>query len=281
MTPQKKISILTTLSLMVLLVITGSIRIWAQAEYTEYKNAKGFVERDYGNGIVMVHIPAGKFSMGALTMASPMGNVHRVHLDGYWIGKHEVTMAQYKTFVSKTGYKPLPEFALKFSPGENYPAIGVSWEDATAYCKWLSGKLGVNVKLPTEAQWEKAARGTEKRQYPWGEDEPDKTRANFGNHVGTTSAVGSYPEGISPYGLLDMAGNVFEWCRDWYDSRYYLTPPDENPTGPGSGINRVLRGGSWSSGKIYLRCASRYSSVPTFGGAITGFRLCQEGISKN
>lgn len=162
------------------------------------------------------------------------------------------------------------------SPGDSRPVVGVSWEDAAAYCKWLSGKLGVQFKLPTEAQWEKAARGTDGRKYPWGNTEPDKTLANFGYEVDKTTPVGSYPKGASPYGLLDMAGNVREWCRDWYRKRYYKSAPDKNPTGPKSGSSRVYRSGSWGDGASDLRCAYRYSSEPSYRSDALGFRLCQD-----
>jgi formylglycine-generating enzyme required for sulfatase activity len=120
------------------------------------------------------------------------------------------------------------------------------------YCEWLSHKTGTNFKLPTEAQWEKAARGTDGRKYPWGSRESDETLANFNEKIGKTTPVGSYPAGASPYRLLDMSGNVWEWCSDWYGSGYYKNSPKENPTGPRSGPGRVLRGGD------------------------VGFRLCQD-----
>jgi iron(II)-dependent oxidoreductase len=153
---------------------------------------------------------------------------------------------------------------------------GVSREDAAAYCKWLSGKLGVrfNFKLPTEAQWEKAARGTDARNYPWGNRKPDKILANFASNK--TSPVGSYIQGASPYGLLDMAGNVWEWCQDLYDGKYYHSSPDKNPTGPKSGTIRVMRGGSWDVRAVILRCSYRRYVVLSGRDGDVGFRLCQD-----
>jgi formylglycine-generating enzyme required for sulfatase activity len=295
MTIQKKQIILTTFSLAALLFLLQLFQVSAQVEregdkateskaIKEYKNDKGFLERDYGDGIIMVYIPPGKFTMGSFTIGSYEGinhekPTHDVYLDGYWMGKYEVTLAQYKAFVSETGHQALPSYASKYSPGDNHPVVGISWEDAAAYCKWLSGKLGVrfNFKLPTEAQWEKAARGTDNREYPWGNKVPDKTLANFASNVGKTVPVGSYSGGASPYGLLDMAGNVWEWCQDWYDGKYYhLTASITNPPGPQVGISRVMRGGCWGSGAIFLRCAARYGIAPSFRGIIIGFRLCQD-----
>lgn len=136
--------------------------------------------------------------------------------------------------------------------------------------------MEVKFKFPREAQWEKAARGTNNCKYPWGDKEPGKTLANFASNAGKTSPVGSYPEGASPYGLLDMAGNVREWCQDWYDAKYYLAPPYKNPTGPKVGIKSVLRGCCWGSGAVFLRCADRYGALPSFRGVIVGIRLCQD-----
>jgi formylglycine-generating enzyme required for sulfatase activity len=156
------------------------------------------------------------------------------------------------------------------------PVVGISWDDARAYCDWLSDKTGLNFKLPTEAQWEKAARGIESRKYPWGDQEPDETLANFGTKIGKTTLVGSYPKGVSFYGLLDIAGNVWEWCRDWYDVGYYKNSPLKNPQGPASGSNHVVRGGGWDYVAWYLRCTDRdYITIPGRGSRV-GFRLCME-----
>jgi formylglycine-generating enzyme required for sulfatase activity/predicted Ser/Thr protein kinase len=242
-----------------------------------YDNEKGFKEADYDDGIIMVYIPSGKFTMGSKDNSTEKPP-HSVYLDGYWIGKYKVTAAQYKAFISETGHQALPSYVSKYSPKDNHPVIGGSWEDATAYCKWLSGKLGVrfNFKLPTEAQWEKAARGIDGREYPWGNNKPDETLANFASKVGKTAPVGSCPIGASPFGLLDMAGNVWEWCRDWFDENYYQSSPDKNPTGPKSGSSRVVRGGSWGSVAGYLRCANRFVAGPSYRGYVVGFRLCQD-----
>jgi formylglycine-generating enzyme required for sulfatase activity/predicted Ser/Thr protein kinase len=253
-------------------------------------------ETDFDDGIIMVSIPPGKFGMGS----NDYGNEkppHEVYLDGYWMGKYEVTVKQFGLFVKDTGYVTEAESSggayawtgqtweknkdinwknPGFKQEDNHPVVCVSWNDVSEYCKWLSGKKGVNFKLPTEAQWEKAARGTDGRKYPWGDPEPDETLANFNFKIEKTTPVDSYPKGASPYGLLDMAGNAWEWCSDWYGSDYYRNAPKENPTGPKSGPYRVLRGGGWGYYAGDLRCSSRFYDRPSYRYYDVGFRLCQD-----
>ncbi|NIM16214.1 MAG: SUMF1/EgtB/PvdO family nonheme iron enzyme, partial [Candidatus Aminicenantes bacterium] len=194
-----------------------------------YKNEKGFWEADYGDGIVMVYIPPGEFTMGSYDYDGEKPP-HTVYLDGYWMGKYAVTFDQYDKYCGET-YQEEPN-DKGWGRGKR-PVINVSWDDAVDYCRWLSGKIGLTFKLPTEAQWEKAARGTDGRTYPWGNKKPDKKLAKFREFFfGKTSPVGSYPQGESPYGILDMAGNVCEWCSDWYGRNYYKNSPRENPQGP-------------------------------------------------
>ena len=192
----------------------------------------------------MILIPAGEFIMG-----SPEGEgdanehpQHPVFLNAFYIDKYEVTNALYKQFMSATGH-----IAPLFWDDEEYnhpnqPVVRVTWHDAVAYAEW-AGK-----RLPTEAEWEKAARGTDGRIYPWG-NEWDSSKCNSGvsgDGYEYTAPVGSFPAGASPYGVMDMAGNVWEWCADWYDKDYYSSQSSQqNPKGPDSGTYRVLRGGSW------------------------------------
>jgi len=194
--------------------------------------------RSLKDGAEMVLIPAGEFIMGSKDYNNGKPQ-RRVYLDAYYIDVYPVTVAQYRRFCKETK-REMPS-----SPSwgwiDNHPIVNVSWNDAKAYCDW-AGK-----RLPTEAEWEKSARGTDGRKYPW-ENEWDArkcrcSRNNWGD-AGSTSPVGSFPQGISPYGVYDMAGNVWEWCNDWYNDNYYKVAPLRNPKGPKGGNWRVLRGGS-------------------------------------
>ena len=241
----------------------------------------------------MVYVPAGEFIMGSTTAdidamleACPDCErewyadeqpVHTVYLDGYYIDRTEVTNAQYAACVAAGGCSA-PEASSSYTRDsyygnatyEDYPVIYVSWHDAEAYCGW-AGK-----RLPTEAEWEKAARGPstgsgQARTYPWGEG-ISCDQANWRACVGDTSEVGSYPGGASPYGALDMAGNVWEWVADWYDSGYYGSSPAANPAGPSYGDSKVLRGGSWLDNEWLVRAAYRVGVDPSIRGSDVGFR---------
>jgi len=220
--------------------------------------------------IKMIHIPPGKFMMGSNDGRDNEKPLHEVDLDGYWIGKYEVTFGQYDRYCGETGKKKPGD---KGWGGENQPVINVSWDDATAYCDWLSKKTGLTFQLPTEAQWEKAARGSRGFQYPWGNDF-DRTKCNsVESGLKQTMPVGSFHSGKSPYGCMDMAGNVWEWCADWYDADYYKNSPAKNPQGPLAGVYRALHGGSWGSESVLLRCAARYGDDPRGGLLYGGFRV--------
>ncbi|OQY99430.1 MAG: hypothetical protein B6D41_01490 [Chloroflexi bacterium UTCFX4] len=227
----------------------------------------------------MVFVPAGEFTMGSADSATDAFDdekpQHAVYLDDYWIDQHQVTNAQYKLCVD-AGACQAPSEAKSYTRDSyygnaqyaNYPVIYVSWNDADTFCQW-AGK-----RLPTEAEWEKAARGTDGRIYPWG-NEFDQTRVNNNQVVGDTTEVGKYPNGASPYGALDMAGNVWEWVNDWYDENYYRNSPRANPKGPSSGDSRVLRGGSWLNVASVVRAAFRNRVVPDDRDDRVGFRCAQ------
>ncbi len=191
---------------------------------------------------------------------------HTVHLDAFWIDRTEVTNARYRLCV-EAGACAEPECwdddALN---APDQPVVCVTWRDAVGYAAWAGGRL------PTEAEWEKAARGTDGRLYPWGDGAPDCERANYNRCVGLPLPVGSLPGGASPYGVLDMAGNVHEWVSDRYGKYSYADSARENPLGPDSGFNRVTRGGSfrWQKG---VRCASRSFYYPELSSDDRGFRV--------
>jgi sulfatase modifying factor 1 len=154
--------------------------------------------------------------------------------------------------------------------------VGISWYEAEAYANWLSEKTGHRYRLPTEAEWEKAARGTDALKYPWGEDFDKNLCNSYESGLYRTSPVGIFSKGKSPYGCFDMAGDVWEWCSDWYDDKYYANSPDENPKGPSDGAFRVIRGGSWNSLAGFCRSAFRFRYGPRARGYRLGFRLLQE-----
>ena len=188
-----------------------------------------------------------------------------VEMDGFWLGKYEVTNRQYWEFCQQTGRA----FPSESDQGDDHPVTQVDWEDARAYCEHYG------LSLPTEAQWEYAARGPGNRMYPWGDDwDPQKLcwGENKGPN-GASSPVGSFPDGASWCGALDMSGNAYEWCADWYQYDYYAGGPSSNPPGPGSGVKRVLRGGSWPArAEESFRCPDRNFNDVDYRSAGVGFR---------
>jgi serine/threonine-protein kinase len=270
----------------------------------------------------MVYVPAGEFEMGSsedqfqeiVDQCVDDGNdrencegwyevekpQHAVALDAFWIDKYEVTNAQYAAFLNDQGnqeeggttwleleseHSLIEEDDGRFQPKKGYgdhPVVEVSWYGARAYAAW------VGARLPTEAEWEYAARGPDSLVYPWG-NEFDCTRGNFDDETTyddyvvpggegcdgfvETAPVGSFPGGESWVGALDMAGNVWEWVADWYAEDFYSRSPDANPTGPTSGVSRVVRGGSWIDLHRRARCASRYWSHPHGRSNHHGFRV--------
>jgi formylglycine-generating enzyme required for sulfatase activity len=197
---------------------------------------------------------------------------HRVTLPGYWIGCYPVTVAQFRAFVNASGYQPADASSLVGR--NNHPATVVTWHDGLAYCRWLSERAGVLVTLPSEAEWEKAARGTDGRIYPWGDEPPDRSRCNFGRHVGKSTPVGRYvPHGLGPYGSADMAGNVWEWTRSLL-RRYPYRPDDgREEMEVSNDVLRVLRGGSYLDAAGRVRCAARSWYNPNSRGRCGGLRI--------
>ena len=235
------------------------------------------------DGAPMILIPAGPFTMGSNDGLPNERPEHLVELDAYLIDQYEVTLALYRKFLDagKHDSPPTWDDEAATTVGDR-PAIGMKWADAEAYCKW-AGK-----RLPTEAEWEKAARGTDARRYPWGSMQPFVDIANYNrglwvSEAVTLAAVTSGLEGMSvrhglkeggrsPYGLNHMAGNAAEWVADWYDRDYYQNSPKKNPPGPAQGEKRVLRGGSWADLPLALRVSARISAEPEFEDRTIGFR---------
>ena len=240
------------LSAVVLAILAGTWSMSA-AQLDRLRKSKSFMTTPPAE-TPMVEIPAGEFMMGsdgtqALEDERPS---HRVWLDAFSIDLHEVTTAQYAAFLSADKRAaPWQWETVDLVQHGDRPVIGVDWRDAEAFCTW-KGK-----RLPTEAEWEKAARGTDARPYPWGNQAPTGDLANFAlgarfSYNQVLFPVRSHEAGKSPYGLYHMAGNAYEWVQDWYGTNYYDSSPDRNPPGPSQGQFKVLRGGSWSDLPKYL-----------------------------
>ena len=239
------------------------------------------------DNMVLVYIPAGEFMMGSTSLDEGADEdefpQHRVYLDDFWIDQTVITNALYSVFLNEMGnqfegnatwldttdedaliflkdgfWQPQPEF-------HDYPAVEITWYGARAYCDWAGRRL------PTEAEWEKAARMDGNRVYPWG-DEIDCERAVYANCKTGLQPVGSKPAGASPYGVLGLSGNVWEWVADWYAADYYFYTISDNPVGPEDGIARVLRGGSWEYDWKHLRAANRRNNGPATSMHDYGFR---------
>ena len=225
-----------------------------------------FLKPSYGNKVLdqeMVYFSAGEFEMG-----SPKGTgkkneypKHKVYLDAYYLDKFEVTFADFEAYLAAHSkkYPTITGWVGRKARTDmiNKPIFGLQWKRCRNYCEWREKRM------PTEAEWERAAGGIENRTYPWGNEPPDKTRANFGNCCFVQKGkvhneVGDYKKGNTPEGISDLGGNVAEWVSDWYDKKYYKKAPYKNPKGPKKGKYHVIRGGAWNSLPMYLRSSSRY-----------------------
>lgn len=238
----------------------------------------------------MVYVPAGDFIMGSDPdkdpMADPLDELpqHTVYLDAFFIDKYEVSNADYTKFVDATGHRNSIFWDNPKFNHPDQPVVGVTWGDAVAYAKWV-GK-----RLPTEAEWEKAARGTDGRIWPWG-NEFDPTKCNFDDEgkfdghldgFAMAAPVESFQKGESPYGVVNMVGNVAEWVSDWFDMDYYFVSPRENPKGPeNNGMGKKSwRGASWFAGLDHMRCAFREYDDIVASGQIIGFRCAMDAPNK-
>ena len=239
------------------------------------------------DGAPMVLIPAGPFTMGGHDGLPNERPEHTVTLDAYYIDRYEVTLTLYRKFLEEAKHESPPTWddEAATSVGDR-PAVGMRWESAAAYCRW-AGK-----RLPTEAEWEKAARGIDGRRYPWGEMQPFIDIANYNRGMWVSEAItlvavtsglegmsvrhGLKEGGKSPFGLSHMAGNAAEWVADWYGRDYYQTSPGKNPSGPVTGEKRVLRGGSWADLPSALRVTARFSAQPAGAARPIGFRCAMD-----
>ncbi len=240
-----------------------------------------------GPPLALVWVPGGDFWMGASKEPGSQnydpgafedeGPVRRVRLSaGYWLGMHPVTNAQYRAFVRGGPHREAATAGIDSYDGDDQPVTSVDWTDATAFCAWLSRVSASRVTLPTEAQWERAARGDDSRTYPWGDEAPTRQRAVFGG--APLAAVGGRPAGAGPYGTQDQAGNVWEWCQDvWEDHYPAVSGVDVDPcrlSTPDSAAPRVVRGGSWDDDSRSLRAAYRFRGRPGYRLDFLGFRVC-------
>jgi len=246
----------------------------------------GQLPTDVIQGITLVNISSDSFLMGAASfmmgnMFMHSGPMHSVVLDGFWMGSTEITQGQYRTVM---GFDP-----AIFTGSDSLPVEGVSWLDAIAFCNRLSDAAGFETsydlatgavdytkngfRLPTEAEWEFAARAGTRTMFYTGDSESDMMRAGwyFSNSEGVTHPVGE--KEANAWGLYDMLGNVAEWCYDWFGDNYYASSPGQNPPGPSTGQNRVVRGGSWNDLSSYCASASRYSLAPDSTSRTVGFRV--------
>ena len=218
----------------------------------------------------MIEIPGGMFTMGGSQEDNPDSErpAHPVNVSTFHMDAYPVTNQDYREFVNCTGYKtPIHWQRGTYPTGlARHPVSNVSYQDSKAYADWMGARL------PTEAEWEKAARGTDERLYPWGSRFVDD-RCNSNNVVGTTLMVDEYPLGRSPYGIWDMSGNVYEWCDDYYDEDYYKFSPSTNPRGPEGGQERVIRGGFFSETRPNVRTTHRSSAPENHTRENVGFRL--------
>ncbi|MGD9727213.1 MAG: formylglycine-generating enzyme family protein [Nitrospiraceae bacterium] len=223
------------------------------------------------DGAPLILIPAGRFLMGSETGEADEQPIHPIELDAFYIDKYEITVSRYARFLHAR--RPEQPFlwaqAARRGQGRK-PVIGVDWFDAKEYCEWIGRRL------PTEAEWERAARGDDQRIYPWGNEPPTGLHVVAGlkkwTGYDTLGVVGSHPQGGSSYGVEDLAGNVWEWIADRYDEQYYRESPGHNPQGPTRGPLRVLRGGAWNNNAATIRSANRAAYAPSARRNDAGFR---------
>jgi formylglycine-generating enzyme required for sulfatase activity len=235
----------------------------------------------------MVLVPSGAYEMGDLKSLSevnvldilnpdrhalgPENPSHRVFVDAFFIDMYEVSNLSFAEFI-KAKNRKTPTFWKNSDFNQpKQPVVGVSWKEAKAFCEWK------NKRLPTEAEWEKASKGQQTYDFPWGNSEPTPDKLNFDNKVGKTTPVGSYNAGKSSLGVYDLSGNVSEWVNDWYGPEYYLFSPEKNPQGPPDGQYKIIRGGNWRNKKDDVKITFRNATTPKLKSKTVGFRCAKNG----
>ena len=227
---------------------------------------------------VMVRVPEGWFWMGCEIGRDDEKPVHRVWLDAFELAAYQVTNEEYACFLAAMRYPAPPCWDHPAFNHPRMPVVAVSWHEAVTYCEWLSRKTGQPYRLPTEAEWERAARGgAESLLYPWGDAPPEQVPNYAGRWRSGPEPVGLYPP--NAYGLYNLGDNVHEWCLDWYDAAYYACSPERNPQGPDTGSRRASRGGAWRHHVKVTRTAARSSIPPEFKYADYGFRVARSAMT--
>ena len=221
-----------------------------------------------------IEVPGGEFEMGGGPRKEENPR-HVVEVSSFRLARTQVTRAEYQAFLDATGNEAPPFWSDPAFDHPRKPAVGPSWHDAVAYCGWIGRLWGEAVRLPTEAEWERAARAGRDVTYPWGETEPEALVDYAARWLDGPEPVDAYPS-PHPWGFLGLGENVHEWCSDWYDARYYERSPRVNPTGPRSGKRRASRGGAWRHEIRVSRCAARSSIPPQFRYSDYGFRLAAD-----
>lgn len=232
----------------------------------------------------LVRIPAGWFFMGCDSGQDNEKPVHRAWVDEFLLAARQLTNADYGCFLNATKSAPPPFWNDSAFNHSQQPVVGVSWHDAIGYCEWLGASSGSKLRLPTEAEWERAARGGSDENanalFPWG-DAPPQSLPGYADRCAAWWRTGPEPVGLAEpnaFGLYNMCDNVHEWCSDWYASDYYAVSPERNPRGPETGERRASRGGSWRHHVKISRCAARSSIPPEFKYADYGFRVACDGL---
>jgi formylglycine-generating enzyme required for sulfatase activity len=267
---------------MLTIIAVSGVICWrspADAQLERLRKPGKSAEAVKGDDAPMAVVPAGDFWVGVDGMMGLEDERprHKVWLDAFSLDRYEVTTKHYARFLAATGRQAPGQWeSVNLDIHGDRPVIGVDWTDAEAYCRW-AGK-----RLPTEAEWEKAARGTDGRLYPWGHQVPTAELANFAvgarfSYSQALMPVGKYEKSQGPYGHYDLAGNVWEWVQDWYDGSYYERSPERNPQGPEAGQFKVLRGGAWSDLPKYLLAYGRFKLPPGTRNSHIGFRCARSG----